>query len=78
MDQTRFRIDSNVRFHPEMPLLAFARRAHLRIAFPPLILGRARRGDDRRIDDRALPARAICARLTSPRLRKRVFWLGKC
>jgi hypothetical protein len=55
MDQTRFRIDSNVRFHPEMPLLAFARRAHLRIAFPPLILGRARRGDDRRIDDRAFP-----------------------
>ncbi len=45
-------VDTNVRLHAEMPLLALACRVHLWIALTRFILGRTRRFDDRRIHDR--------------------------
>jgi hypothetical protein len=46
-------ICSDVQLHPKMPLIAFFRLAHLRVARLLLVLRRAGCCDDRRIHDRA-------------------------
>src|SRR3954470_573381 len=53
MHDAFFGIHSDVRLHPEVPLVSFLRLMHLRIALLLLILGRGRRVDNGRIDDRA-------------------------
>src|SRR5476649_413689 len=40
---------SHMSLHPEVPLIAFLRRAHLGIALTARVLGRAGRGNQRRI-----------------------------
>src|SRR5215213_4709081 len=42
-------------FIPKLPLVAFLRLVHLRVAALLLVLGRGRRGDDRGVDNRSLP-----------------------
>ena len=56
MYQTRLGIDANVRFHPEVPLVAFLGLVHLGIALPFAILGRRWRGDDRGVNNGAFPS----------------------
>src|SRR5262249_14242691 len=46
-------VDAEVTFHPEIPLLAFPRLMHRRIAGTGRVLRRPRRTDDGRVDDRA-------------------------
>ena len=46
-------VDTDVRLHAEIPLIAFLRLMHLGVALPSPVLGRGRRGDDRRIHDGA-------------------------
>jgi hypothetical protein len=46
-------VDTDVRLHAEVPLVALLGLVHLRIALAVAVLGRARRADDRRIHDRA-------------------------
>ena len=53
MDQSGPTVDADVRLHAEVPLLAFAGLAHVRIALLVLVLGRTRRVDDRGVHDRA-------------------------
>ncbi len=50
--QARLRVHADVRLHPEVPLVALPRLAHLRIPLPRLVPGRARRVDDARVHDR--------------------------
>jgi hypothetical protein len=44
-------VGADVQLHPEVPVLAFARMLHLRVASPIGIFGGARRRDDGRIDN---------------------------
>jgi hypothetical protein len=53
MHDAFLRIDTDVRLHPEVPLLALPGLMHLRIALFLFVLGRRGRVDDRRVDDRA-------------------------
>src|ERR1043165_3537963 len=52
-------IYADVDLHAEVPLIAFLRLLHLRVALLLLVLGRRRRGDQRGIDNR--PARQLHA-----------------
>jgi len=51
VDQLRLAIDTNVRFHTEIQLVAFLRLMHLRVTRLVLVLGRTGRIDNRRIHD---------------------------
>lgn len=53
MDEAAVGIDADVRFHPEMPSVAFLGRTHLWVAFLPLVFGRGRGVDDGRVNDAA-------------------------
>ncbi|CAM2157632.1 hypothetical protein PT2222_420044 [Paraburkholderia tropica] len=53
MCQAALTIDPDVQLHAEIPLLAFARLMHLRVARLLLVLGRAGGGDQRRVHDGA-------------------------
>ena len=53
MHNAFLRIHADVRLHAEVPLIAFARLMHCRVAFFLLVLRRAGRVDDRRINNRA-------------------------
>ena len=53
MNQLCIAVHPDMRLHSEVPLIAFARRMHLRVAAFRLVLGRTRRTDDGRIHDRA-------------------------
>lgn len=53
MHQPKACIYTDMRFHPEIPLVALLARMHLGIALPSLVLGRAGRGDERGINQRA-------------------------
>ena len=44
-----------MRFHSEMPLVAFLGLVHLAVPLPVLVLGRRRRCDQCGIDDSAFP-----------------------
>lgn len=44
---TRLRVHADVRFHAEMPLIAFLRATHLGIAAARLVLGARRRRNER-------------------------------
>ena len=52
VNQLGLAVHSDVRFHPEVPLLALARLMHLRIPLLAGVLGRTRCVDNRRIHDR--------------------------
>jgi len=58
-------VRANVRFHPEIPLMALLGLVHLRVAFALGILGRGRRGAERGVHQRAFaqqqPARGPVA-----------------
>ena len=54
VDQLGSTVDSDVGFHPEIPLLSLRRLMHLGVSLAVLVLRRARRSDDCRIDDRAV------------------------
>ena len=45
----RFGVAADVRFHPEIPLVAFFGLVHLGAPLAALVLGRGRRGDDGRV-----------------------------
>jgi len=51
VDRSRSTIQADVRFHPEVPLIALLGLMHLGLAFALRVLRRARSADDRRIDD---------------------------
>lgn len=51
--QARIHIDSNVRHHPEVPLVALLGLVHLGVSFTAAVLGRTRGSDQRGIDHRA-------------------------
>jgi len=51
--EPRVHIRTDMRLHPEVPLVAFFRLVHLRIALARCVLRRARRRDDRRVHDAA-------------------------
>ncbi len=53
VNRSRPAIQADVRFHPEVPLIALLGLMHLGIAFAFRVLRRARSADDRRIDDRS-------------------------
>jgi hypothetical protein len=53
MDEFRSAVDANVRFHPELPLIALLRLMHVRITRFILVLRRRRCVDDRGIDNGA-------------------------
>lgn len=53
MHQARFSIHTDVRLHPEVPLIALLGLVHLGIALSILVLGRTRRGNDGGIHHRA-------------------------
>jgi hypothetical protein len=47
-------VHAHVRFHAEMPIIAFLRLVHLGITFLVAVLGRWRRRDQRGVNDRPL------------------------
>lgn len=49
------RVHPDVRFHPEVPLVALLGLMHLRVTGASSVLRRGRRGDDRGINDAAAP-----------------------
>jgi hypothetical protein len=51
MDESRFGIHTNVRLHPEMPLVALLGLMHFRVTLTRVILGRGRCGNQGGIDD---------------------------
>jgi hypothetical protein len=53
MDQFRAAVDTDMRFHTEVPLLALRGLVHLRVSLAVLVLRRARRTDDRCVHNRA-------------------------
>src|ERR1035437_3999630 len=53
MNDLPLAIDAHVRFHPEIPFVAFFRLVHLRVAFLFAVLCRTGRVNDRRIDNGA-------------------------
>jgi|APTNR8051073442_1049403.scaffolds.fasta_scaffold09320_3 hypothetical protein len=53
MNQPRFHIDTDVRLHAEVPLIAFLRLVHVGVAAVLAVLGRGRGGDDRSVYDAA-------------------------
>src|ERR1700710_2060035 len=52
MYQPGFCIHTDMRFHPEVPLITFLGRAHLRIALTARVLGRTGRWYQRSVDGR--------------------------
>ena len=54
VDQLRPAVDADMGLHPEVPLLALGRLAHLQVPLLVLVLGRTGCADDRRIHDGAL------------------------
>ena len=74
VDQTRVLIDSDMDFHPEIPLVALLGLVHLGIALPLFVLGGAGCRDQGGIDDGALAHRhAPCAEVGFDRLIDEVF-----
>ena len=55
VDQTAVTIHPDVRFHPEIPLVAFLSLVHFGVARLVLVLGGGGRVDDGGIDERAFP-----------------------
>ena len=51
MHQTRRGVHADVRLHPKVPVIAFFRLVHFRIALAIPVLRRRRRGDQRGVDD---------------------------
>ena len=54
VDEARSGIHPDVRFHPEIPLLAIPSRVHIVVAGALCVLGVGRRGEDRGVHDGAL------------------------
>jgi hypothetical protein len=52
VNQLRTAVDSDVRLHAEVPLLAFRGLMHLRVALAVFVLRRTRRANDGRVDNR--------------------------
>ena len=54
-------VHRNVRFHPEMPLIALLARMHLRVALAVLVLCGTGRGNERGVHCAALPEQQALA-----------------
>jgi len=52
MDQLDLAVDTDMHLHAKVPLVAFSRLMHLRVAFAFFVLGRTRGIDDARIHNR--------------------------